>query len=50
MNARRCRPTQPREMVCPRCGEVRLVEQVDAHRWFCNLCAHVWIAAVELGD
>jgi ribosomal protein L37AE/L43A len=30
----------PREMACPRCSETRLIEQVDASQWFCNVCAH----------
>jgi uncharacterized protein (DUF983 family) len=28
---------------CPRCGEARLVEEVDSRRWFCGVCAFVWM-------
>ena len=27
---------------CPRCGEWRLIEQVDPERRFCNVCAYMW--------
>jgi hypothetical protein len=29
-------------MTCPKCGETRLIERVDGHRWFCAVCAHSW--------
>jgi ribosomal protein L37AE/L43A len=29
-------------MPCPKCGETRLIERVDTHRWFCAVCAHTW--------
>jgi ribosomal protein L32 len=29
-------------MTCPKCGETRLIERVDTHRWFCAVCAHSW--------
>jgi ribosomal protein L37AE/L43A len=29
-------------MTCPKCGETRLIERVDRHRWFCAVCAHSW--------
>ena len=29
-------------ITCPKCGETRLIERVDAHRWFCAVCAHSW--------
>src|ERR1700729_3575763 len=32
-------------MTCPKCGEARLIERVDGHRWFCALCAHSWTVA-----
>jgi acetyl-CoA carboxylase beta subunit len=29
-------------IACPKCGETRLIEQLDEHRWFCAVCAHSW--------
>src|SRR5713226_1019378 len=29
-------------IACPKCGETRLIEQLDGHRWFCAVCAHSW--------
>jgi ribosomal protein L37AE/L43A len=29
-------------LTCPKCGETRLIEQVDGRRWFCAVCAHSW--------
>ena len=29
-------------IACPKCGETRLIELVDGHRWFCAVCAHSW--------
>jgi error-prone DNA polymerase len=31
---------------CPKCGcdDPTMLEQVDAHRWFCNTCSHEWRA------
>jgi uncharacterized protein (DUF983 family) len=36
-------------MTCPKCGETRLIEQLDRHQWFCVVCAHSWtIGAKEV--
>src|ERR1700730_12405565 len=29
-------------IACPKCGETRLLEQLDGQRWFCAVCAHSW--------
>ena len=29
-------------IACPKCGETRLIEELDGHRWFCAVCAHSW--------
>jgi ribosomal protein L37AE/L43A len=29
-------------ITCPKCGETRLIERVDLHRWFCAVCAYSW--------
>jgi len=29
-------------IACPKCGETRLIEQLDGQRWFCAVCAHSW--------
>jgi ribosomal protein L37AE/L43A len=29
-------------VLCPKCGETRLIERMDGHRWFCVVCAHSW--------
>jgi hypothetical protein len=34
-------------MMCPKCGETRLIERVDGHRWFCAVCAHSWTASAS---
>ena len=45
-------PTQSREVLmiaCPKCGETRLIERVDRHRWFCAVCAHTWTTQARTG-
>jgi hypothetical protein len=32
---------------CLKCGETRLPERVDRHRWFCAVCAHSWTSGVR---
>ena len=34
-------------MTCPKCGETRLIERVDTHRWFCAVCAHLWMIGTK---
>jgi ribosomal protein L37AE/L43A len=34
-------------MTCPKCGETRLIERVDAYRWFCAVCAHLWMVGTK---
>jgi hypothetical protein len=34
-------------MMCPKCGETRLIERVDGHRWFCAVCAHSWTVSAK---
>lgn len=36
-------------IACPKCGETRLIERVDAHRWFCAVCAHAWTIGANDG-
>src|SRR5207302_1924725 len=40
------RPPAPSSQICPKCGcdDASMLEQVDAHRWFCNTCSHEWRA------
>src|SRR5207253_598449 len=39
-------PPAPSSQICPKCGcdDASMLEQVDAHRWFCNTCSHEWRA------
>jgi ribosomal protein L37AE/L43A len=37
-------------MMCPKCGETRLIERVDGLRWFCAICAHSWTIGAKDGD
>jgi uncharacterized protein (DUF983 family) len=34
-------------IACPKCGETRLIEQLDGHHWFCAVCAHSWTIAAN---
>lgn len=35
-------------IVCPYCGERRLIEADDKGRCFCNVCGHGWIDSKPL--
>ena len=37
-------------IACPKCGETRLLEQLDGQRWFCAVCAHSWTTRNERRD
>src|SRR5580692_4200344 len=36
-------------IACPKCGETRLIEQLDGHWWFCAVCAYSWTGRPNRG-